>query len=57
MKLQFTDYKNNKEMKDFYDFITNLEFKQMEHIGLTEDEIHLYNTQIYQDKEENMILY
>ena len=31
MKLQFTDYKNNKEMKDFYDYINHLEFKQMIH--------------------------
>ena len=52
MKLQFTDYKNNKEMKDFHDYINHLEFKQMEHIGLTDEDLHLYNTQIYQDKKE-----
>ena len=50
MKLQFTDYKNDKNMKSFYDFITNLEFNQIKHIGLNEDDLHLYNSQIYQDK-------
>jgi hypothetical protein len=51
MKLQFTNYKNDENMKSFYEFISNLEFQQMEHIGLSEDEIHLYSSQIYQDKQ------
>lgn len=54
MKLQFTNYKNNDEMKNFYDFVSNIEFQQMQFIGLDEDEdeIDLYNSQIYQDKDE-----
>jgi len=51
MKLQFTNYKSDPNMKSFYDFISNLEFQQMQHIGLDEDEIDLYNSQIYQDKQ------
>lgn len=51
MKLQFTNYKNDDNMKSFYEFISNLEFQQMQHIGLDEDDIDLYNSQIYQDKQ------
>ena len=51
MKLQFTNYKSDPNMKSFYDFISNLEFQQMQYIGLDEDEIDLYNSQIYQDKQ------
>ena len=51
MKLQFTNYKSDSNMKSFYDFISNLEFQQMQYIGLDEDEIDLYNSQIYQDKQ------
>tara|TARA_A100001037_G_C15059619_1_gene594121 strand:- start:613 stop:1206 length:594 start_codon:yes stop_codon:yes gene_type:complete len=51
MKLQFTNYKNDANMKSFYDFISNLEFQQMQYIGLDEDDIDLYNSQIYQDKQ------
>tara|TARA_B100001123_G_C15329318_1_gene1030696 strand:+ start:1459 stop:2052 length:594 start_codon:yes stop_codon:yes gene_type:complete len=50
MKLQFTNYKSDPNMKSFYDFISNLEFQQMQYIGLDEDDIDLYNSQIYQDK-------
>ena len=51
MKLQFTNYKSDSNMKSFYDFISNLEFQQMQYIGLDEDDIDLYNSQIYQDKQ------
>ena len=51
MKLQFTNYKSDPNMKSFYDFISNLEFQQMQYIGLDEDDIDLYNSQIYQDKQ------
>ena len=51
MKLQYTNYKSDPNMKSFYDFISNLEFQQMQYIGLDEDEIDLYNSQIYQDKQ------
>ena len=51
MKLQFTNYKSDPNMKSFYDFISNLEFQQMQYIGLDENDIDLYNSQIYQDKQ------
>lgn len=51
MKLQFTNYKSDSNMKSFYDFISNLEFQQMQYIGLDENNVDLYNSQIYQDKQ------
>ena len=51
MKLQFTNYKSDPNMKSFYDFISNLEFQQMQYIGLDENNVDLYNSQIYQDKQ------
>ena len=51
MKLQFTNYKTDDNMKSFHEFISNLEFQQMAYIGLGEDDIDLYNSQIYQDKQ------
>ena len=39
-------------MNSFYNFIQELELKQMKYIGLSEDTADLYLTQIKQDKEE-----
>ena len=51
LTLQFTNIKNNSEMKGFYDFIQELELKQMQYLGLREDTADLYLTQIRHDKE------
>ena len=39
MTLQFTNVKTNSEMNSFFNFIQNLEMKQMEYLGLDDDEI------------------
>ena len=52
LTLQFTNIKDDSEMKSFYDFIQELELNQMQYLGLTEDTADLYLTQIRQDKEE-----
>lgn len=49
--LQFTNIKTDSEMKSFYNLIESLELDQMRYIGLTEDEIDLYLSQIRYDKE------
>ena len=48
--LQFTNIKTDSTMRSFYDFIQELELNQMNYIGLEEDEIDLYLSQIRHDK-------
>ena len=51
MCLQFTDYENDKNMASFHEFIKNIEFSQMEYIGLDDESSDLYSSQIrYSDK-------
>jgi hypothetical protein len=50
LTLQFTDVKTNSEMNSFFQFIRELELKQMEYLGLTKDENDLYLSQIRFDK-------
>ena len=50
MTLQFTNVKTNSEMNSFFNFIQNLEMKQMEYLGLDDDDSELYNSQIRYDK-------
>ena len=47
--LQFTDYKTDPDMKRFYQFIQECEYRQMELLGLTDQESPLYISQIKQD--------
>jgi hypothetical protein len=50
MSLQFSNYKSDMMMNDFYNFINNLEIMQMKYIGLTEDETIKYVSQVRHDK-------
>ena len=50
MNLQFTNLETDAHMKSFFEFIQNIEFQQMAHIGLTEENADLYKTQIQYDK-------
>ena len=50
MNLQFTNLKTDVHMKSFFEFIKNIEFQQMAHIGLTEENIDIYKSQIQYDK-------
>jgi len=50
MTLQFTNVKTNSEMNSFFNFIQNLEMKQMEYLGLDDDDSDLYISQIRYDK-------
>jgi hypothetical protein len=52
MNLQFTNYSTDKEMNGFFEFIKNIEFQQMEHIGLDESNIDLYASQIQYSKND-----
>lgn len=52
LALQFTNIKEDAEMRSFYDFIQELELRQMQFIGLTEDTADLYLTQIKHHKED-----
>ena len=52
MCLQFTNYIDDPIMKSFYDFIQECEYKQMELLGLDEDEQDLFISQIKHDKKE-----
>ena len=47
--LQFTNVRTDSEVNSFYNFIQTLEMKQMEYLGLDEDDIELYNSQIRHD--------
>ena len=51
LTLQFTNINTDNEMKSFYKLIQNLEMDQMKYIGLTEDDIDLYISQIRYDKQ------
>ena len=48
--LQFTNVKTDSEMNSFYNFIQNIEMKQMEYLGFDEDDADLYLSQIRYDK-------
>lgn len=48
--LQFTNIKTDSTMKSFYDLIQDFELNQMNYIGLNEDEMDLYLSQIRHDK-------
>ncbi len=50
MSLQFTNIKTDSEMKSFHDFIQSLEMDQMKYLGLDENDIDLYISQIRYDK-------
>ena len=49
--LQFTNYKSDHEMNSFYEFIQECEYKQMELLGLGEDDSDLFVSQIRHDKQ------
>ena len=51
MCLQFTNYMEDPIMNNFYKFIQALEYKQMDLLGLEEDEEDLFISQIIQDKQ------
>ena len=50
MNLQFTGFKEDLQMKSFYEFIRSLEYYQMSLLGLTKDEVEGFVSQIKQDK-------
>ena len=50
MSLQFTNYKSDPVMNSFLQFIQECEYKQMELLGLSEEDSDLFVTQIRQDK-------
>jgi len=52
MNLQFTNYKTDPEMNGFFEFIKNIEFQQMAHIGLDETNSELYMSQIQYSKND-----
>lgn len=47
IKLQFTNYKSDINMKNFLYFIREIEFNNMKYLGLNEDSMKEYNSQIY----------
>jgi len=49
--LQFSNYMEDPVMKSFYDFIQRCEYKQMELLGLDEDESDLFLSQIKHHKQ------
>jgi hypothetical protein len=49
LTLQFTNFKTDPEMNSFLKFIKELELKQMQYIGLEEEESDLYLSQIKVD--------
>tara|TARA_B100000287_G_scaffold347066_1_gene334868 strand:+ start:142 stop:747 length:606 start_codon:yes stop_codon:yes gene_type:complete len=52
MNLQFTNYKTDPEMNGFFEFVKNIEFQQMAHIGLDETNSDLYMSQIQYSKND-----
>ncbi len=50
LNLQFTNYKTDSEMNSFFNFVQALEHKQMEYLGLNDDDVDLYLPQIRYDK-------
>ena len=49
MSLQFTNYKSDHVMNSFFQFIQECEYKQMQLIGLTEEDSDLFISQIRHD--------
>ena len=49
MSLQFTNYKSDHVMNSFFQFIQECEYKQMQLIGLTEEDSDLFASQIRHD--------
>ena len=49
--LQFTNYKNDKTMNNFFNFIQNIEYINMMNIGLDEGDSNLYINQIRNDRD------
>jgi hypothetical protein len=52
MSLQFSKYKDDENMKLFYNFIRNLEINHIQHLGLSDENLSLYIPQIRRDKEK-----
>ena len=52
IKLQFTNYKSDKHMSSFFNFIRNLEFFNMKYIGITDENIDIYKSQILDSNEK-----
>ena len=50
MNLQFTDLEENNKMKDFYDFVQNIEFMCMKYLDLDENNLDKFVSQIQHDK-------
>tara|TARA_B110001469_G_C9644723_1_gene325380 strand:+ start:1217 stop:1819 length:603 start_codon:yes stop_codon:yes gene_type:complete len=50
MNLQFTNYKDDKSMNEFYEFIRNVEQTHIKHIGINESTVDRYSSQIRRDK-------
>jgi hypothetical protein len=49
--LQFTNYKTDKTMNNFFNFIQNIEYINMMNIGLDEGDSNLYINQIRNDRD------
>tara|TARA_Y100000996_G_C22449015_1_gene613006 strand:- start:175 stop:777 length:603 start_codon:yes stop_codon:yes gene_type:complete len=49
IKLQFTNFKSNDEMNDFFNFIKRVELNNIKYIGLEKKNLDMYKSQIYQD--------
>ena len=49
--LQFTNYKTNENMNNFFNFLQNMEYCHMMNIGLDENNSDLYINQIKNDRE------
>ena len=52
MYLQFTNVKTDPEMNSFFNFIQELELKQMKYLGLNENDADLYISQIRYSKDD-----
>lgn len=52
ISLQFTNLKEDDNMRQFYEFIQMVEFECMKHLGLTETEGNRFISQIKRDKKE-----
>ena len=50
LTVQFTNVQTDSEMNSFYNFIQELEMKQMAYLGLDEEDADLYISQIRYDK-------
>ena len=52
MSLQFTNLKEDNEMKQFFEFIQNTEFECMKYLGLDENDSDRFISQIKYDKQQ-----